>query len=229
MQVRHGRKRLAWLGLALAVALAVGLAVGAVGVVGQPRPGLPWAEVPLPFLTVQHLLLMCLAAGLRVALRYAADAQASWVFSLAWNTDRRSYVSGVVLAGGTLLSVAVLLLVPVYARFLGIGGAALHAGCGMVLGLVLVELVLVTEPTLPLAASAPATESTKALVALGAPFAVGLATGVAALERAAPGPAIGLLAAAWCLLHLARRAAQAERRPWRQPVDEDLHGLGLHR
>ncbi len=215
--------------LALAVALAVGLAAGAVGLVGQPRPSLPWTDVPLPFLTVQHVLLMCLAAGLRTALRHAADPQASWVFSLAWNTDRQRYVSGVVLAGWTVLIAAALVLAPLYYRFVGAGGAALHAVCGCVLGLVLVELVLVTEPTVPLTTSAPATESTKAAVVLGTPVALGVATGIAALERAAPGYVLGLLASVWCVLHLTRRARHAERQPWRQPAEDEMQGLGLHR
>jgi hypothetical protein len=215
--------------LALAVALAVGLAAGAVGLVGQPRPSLPWADVPLAFLSVQSLLLMCLAAGLRTALRHAADPQASWVFSLAWNTDRRRYVSGVVLAGWALLIAAVLLLVPLYGRFLGVGGAALHAGCGIVFGLVLVEFVLLTEPTVPLTTSVPAADSTKAVVVLGTPVAIGVATSVAAIERAAPAYAVGLLAAIWCLVHVTRRTTQTERRPWRHPAEDEMQGLGLHR
>lgn len=215
--------------LVLAGALAVGLAAGAVGVVGQPRPGRSLAEAPIAFLAVQHLLVISLVAGLRVALRRAADGHASWVFSLAWDADRLRYASGVGLAGGVLVGIALLVLVPLHARFLSLSAIVLHVAIGTALCLVLVEVVLATEGTVPLTTSVPTSESTKAFVALGVPLAVGMAAGVAAVERVAPALAVTSLVATWGLLHLVRRGTLSERQPWRAPDDDEMQGLGLFR
>jgi hypothetical protein len=190
--------------LALAAALALGLAAGTIGLVRQPPEAVAFAEAPLTVLSVQALLVLCLAAGVRAAVRRTADARAAWIFPLAWTGDRARYVTGVALASWMLVSLPVLALSPLYWQLFGAVGAVTHAAYGVVLALVAIELVLLIEECLPLAVSAVPSDFSKAAPALAVPAALGLAAGLAAAERIAPLSAVVALVGAWALLHLSR-------------------------
>ena len=190
--------------LLLAVGLAGGLAAGTLGLVDDPPQHGALADASLTVLSVQSLLVICLAGGLRAALRRAADQPASWIFALAWTGARAVYDTGVVVAATLTVCVPLILLLPVYWQLFGAAGALLHAAVGALLALLLVEVLVLQQPTLPLVEEAPATDAGRAVPALAVPGAVVLSGLLAMTERRAPALAITLLVLGWGVVHLAR-------------------------
>ncbi len=190
--------------LLLAVGLAGGLAAGTVGLFEEPPLRSRLGEASLTLLSVQALLIVCVAGGARAARRRGADAQAAWVHALTWTGNRTAYETGVS-AGATLVACApIACLLPVYAQLFGWAGALQHAIVGAMLALVLVEAVVLRQQTVPLVEDAPVTDAAKALPVLALPGALIVAAVVSGIEQRSPAVAVTMLAITWATLHLAR-------------------------
>ena len=216
--------------LLLAAGLAGGLAAGTISLFGEPpqRSTLPDASITL--LSVQALLVICVAAGLRAALRRGADTNAAWIYTLTWRGARGTYDSGVVAAATAIACVPIACMLPLYVQIFGLAGALLHAGVGALLALVLSEALVLAQPTLALVEDAPATDVARALPPLAVPAAVILAAIVAGIERRAPVLVVGVLAALWLVLHIVRLTRPAPMEALVATVVEDgAVDLGLTR
>ena len=216
--------------LLLAVGLAGGLAAGTVGLFDEPPQRSALADASITLLSVQALLVMCVAAGLRAALRRSADEQASWIYPMAWSGARALYDTGVVAASTIVACGPIAILLPLYAQMFGLGGALTHALVGALLALVLNEALVLRQSTLPLVEDAPATDAGKALPMLAVPAGVMTAAIVAGIERRAPLVAIGLLLGLWLVLLVVRTMRRAPLDALTATgMEESAIELGLYR
>lgn len=216
--------------LLLAVGLAGGLAAGTVGLVDDPPRHSTLGDASITLLSVQSLLVACIAGGVRAALRRGGDARAAWIYPLTWTGARTAYDSGVVMAATAVTCLPLLMLLPLYVQVFGVLEALLHVVIGTLLALVLMETLVLRHATLPLVEDAPTSDVGKAMPMLALPAAVIGAAIVAAVERRAPAVAVGTLITLWLVLHLMRTLRPA---PVGALSDVDAHDsaieLGLYR
>jgi hypothetical protein len=213
--------------LRLAVGLAIGLAAGAVVIFQEPPRSVPAGDTTLAVLSLQGLLVACVALGVRAALRRSADARAAWVFGVGWTGERAPLESGVALACWVMLSLPVLLLTPLWASMLGADRAVEHAAVGVALALALAELIVLTLGTLALVDDAIPSDGARALPVLGVPMVTIGATVLAATERWSPATAIGVLVVLAAACRTARLLRRVEDQPG-MPSAEPSVALGLN-
>jgi hypothetical protein len=216
--------------LLLAVGLAGGLAAGTVGLFDEPPQRSALADASITLLSVQGLLVMCVAGGVRAALRRGADGQASWLYPMAWSGARGVYDSGVVAAAAAVACGPIVILLPLYVQMFGLAGAVTHALVGALLALVLTETFVLRQSTLPLVEDAPTTDANKALPMLAVPGAAITSAIIAGVERRAPLIALGLLAGLWLVLHVVRTMRPAPLGALTSTgMEETAIELGLYR
>ncbi|HTV03236.1 MAG TPA: hypothetical protein VMF13_21990, partial [Luteitalea sp.] len=216
--------------LLLAVGLAGGLAAGTVGLVDDPPRHSTLAEASITLLSVQSLLVACVAGGVRAALRRGSDGRASWIYPMTWTGARGAYDSGVVAAATAVTCTPLVMLLPIYVQMFGLADALLHALTGALLALVFTEAFVLRQPTLPLVEDAPTTDAGKALPMLALPAALAIAAIVAAFERRAPMVAVGGLLTVWLVLHVVRTMRPAPVDALSDPeLQDSAIELGLYR
>jgi hypothetical protein len=134
------------------------------------RPGGDYVDIntmPLAWLAIQTVMVTALIVGFRHAVRVPAELRANWMFHLAWSGDERPFLSGVKRAA------IVVFLVPAVAaltlwQYFGLGfdprTALVHALCGLLIALCILEGLLLGWRKLPFASSYIPTSVLKSLV-----------------------------------------------------------------
>src|ERR1051326_8428234 len=109
------------------------------------------ASIPIAMLAAQSLLLASVLTGFRRAVQLPAELLASSTFSLAWNGNLRSYLSGVKRAGMVALVLPLLGLPFVWhGAVLGAGVAVLHFVARVAFSIMLMEFLLLRYRRVPL-------------------------------------------------------------------------------
>ena len=129
----------------------MGLAIAAVSLRGVDLRLVP---IPLAVFVPQTVLIITSAVGFRHAVRVPADPRANWHFIMSWSGDERPYLSGVKRAALVRLTLPILLaLLPVHVVLLGPAVALAHFACGLLIGILLLELLLLDLRRLPFVSS----------------------------------------------------------------------------
>lgn len=159
-------------------------------------------------LAAQTLLLTVIVAGLRGAVRTAADPQAAWIFGIAETGTLSEFRAGVRRGMIVTMVAAVLALLPIHAAAWGMLLAAMHAAIGAALGWLLVEAACASVEQ-PLVQTIPPNDglNTVGVVLLGALVIVVLVLSrveLAALSTAASTAAFAgaILLVAACLRYV---------------------------
>jgi hypothetical protein len=147
--------------------------------------------------------------------RVPAEVQANWTFQLAWSGDERPYLAGVKRAAASVVVIpTVLLVLAMDVSILGFRVALAHAGTGLCVGLLLVELLFVRYRKLPFASGYARAEDLKSVGPLYIAALLISAGSLAAIERAAlasaPGT-IALLAALLAMIGATHAVAKSQR------------------
>ncbi len=193
------------------------------------------ADLPTAVLAIQPMFYGALLIAFRHGIRVPAELRANWGFQLAWRERERDFLTGVRRAALIGIVVPSLLLVlPLFAFFMGVALAAAHALIGLAGAAMVLEALLCSYAKVPFTCTYLPNEDLKALAI---PYVVIFLFGASAfarMEQAAlqePVAAIrllGLLATIGVGLRLAGR----RERP-RLPMDFDeapttTQRLGLH-
>jgi len=207
--------------LAAMTSVAVGLAIAAVSLRGVDLRLVP---IPLVAFVPQTVLIVATAIGFRHAVRVPADPRANWHFVLSWSGDERPYVSGVKRAALVRLTLPVLLvLLPVEVVLLGPAVALAHFACGLLIGLLLLELLLLDLRRLPFVSSFAPAENLWGWAGIYLLTFLGSVYAIASLERFSftePGRTSVLLA--WTLVAvIVAHALDVMLRRKRVPIDLD--------
>lgn len=205
--------------------LAIGFAAAAVSLVGTDFRHLQSvSSLPLRFLVIQPVLVTALLVGFRYVVGVPAELRANWAFHLSWSGDERPYLAGVNRAALVGLVIPTLsMLFPLQAMVLGFQVAVAHFLCGLLIGLILLEGLLLGFRKLPFASSHVPSVNLKTLgpiYLLGAFLAL---YALAWLERHALGSPFGtvvFLAVSTTLLG-GLRAVDMWQRRIRVPIELD--------
>jgi hypothetical protein len=129
--------------VSIAAAYGGAVAVGSIMLHGLDLRAAPDADsLPLGVLAAQTVVLIIVLAGFRHASRIPANVRAGTSVVLAWSGRRREFVTGVKRAAFLALGVPTLLvLLPVHLLLLGPELTLAHAGCGLVVAFLLVEIL----------------------------------------------------------------------------------------
>ncbi len=210
--------------LAIATSVAVGLAAATVSVrgldIGQATDV---ASMPVSFLAVQGVLITALLVGFRHALRVPASLPANWAFHLAWPGDERPYFVGVKRAAlvGVVLPILVALL-PLHVWVLGSRVGLGHFGCGVLMALVLLDVLLLGFRKVPFASSYEPTGNLKALGPIYVLAFLFVTFGFASVERLALGSTGGTATLLSCAAALWVGLRMVDLRQRRGPVSIEL-------
>jgi hypothetical protein len=210
--------------LAVMSSVAAGLAVSAVSLRGTDLSHVDLSSVPLAVFAPQTVLVITTLVGFRQAIRVPAEWRANWHFVMAWAGDERPYLSGVKRAALARLTLPVLAaFLPLHVLLLGPTIAAAHFACGLILGLLLLDVLLLDLRKLPLVSSYSPAEN---LWGWGVIYVLVFMGGIYALARleryafAAPFRTMVLLTATLALF-AAARGMDAWLRRTRVPIDLD--------
>jgi len=132
--------------IVIAATGGIGLAAAIVTLGGRDIGETIALQMPLTVvLAAQFILVSSLAAGFRHAVRIPAELGANWVFQVAWSGDERAYLSGVKKAAVLGLVLPTLIaLQALNVLVLGWRVALLHGLAGLLAGMIVLELLLIT-------------------------------------------------------------------------------------
>ena len=222
--------------LTLACAGAAGVAAAVVTLSGIHLQSITSAAtLPTGVFAIQPMFYGALLVAFRHAIRVPAELRANWAFQLAWRNGDRAFLAGVKRAALVGIALPSLLLVlPLFAYFLGLRLALAHAVLGFTGAVVVLEALMVSYEKVPFTCTYIPNESFKAFgILYVVVFLLGAST-FAGLERAAlqdPVAALRLVAILTAIVVGLRIVSS--RRPMRPPVDFDeapvtTQRLGLH-
>ena len=150
--------------LTLACAAAAGVAASVVALSGidwQQSPN--GGDISPRLLVVQPMLYGLLLVAFRHAIRVPVELRAHWGFQLAWRDDDRGFMSGVRRAAVVgIIAPVVVLLVPLFALFLGFPLAIAHAALGFAGAIVVLEALLIAYDKVPFTCTYVPNENTRA-------------------------------------------------------------------
>jgi hypothetical protein len=143
-------------------------------------------DVPRGIFAIQPMFYGALLVAFRHGIRVPAELRANWAFQLAWRNRDREFLAGVRRAAIVGIVIPALLIVlPLFAFFLGIPLAVAHALLGFAGALALLEVLLVSYEKVPFTCTYVPSENLKAF---GIPYLIAFLAGAAVfagMERTA--------------------------------------------
>ncbi len=222
--------------LTIACAGAASVAAAVVTLTGLDLQGVADVrDLPTGVLAIQPMFYGALLVAFRHGIRVPAELRANWAFQLAWRDRTREVIAGVRRAALVGIVVPALLVVlPLFAFFLGPWLAVAHAALGLAGAFVLLEILMCSYAKVPFTCTYMPDENLKALAI---PYVVIFLMGASAfarMEHAAlrsPGAALRLLLLLTVIVTVLRVAAR--RRTASGPIEFDeapmtTQQLGLH-
>ena len=145
-------------------------------------------------LSVQTIVITIVLVGIRKALAIPAELRASWMFAIAWNGDIDPFIAGVKRAVMAIIIVPLLAILLVFDTYkMGATTAVEHASVGWVVALIVLEMLLRGNETVPLACGSDPRGNLKTLAPIYLLVLLGSAYGLARIERAAMADAGGFV------------------------------------
>lgn len=220
----HSLSRSAPHRVTMTTSMAVGLAAAAMCLRGVEVSPAVASSMPVSVLAVQTLLIGALLAGFRHAIRLPAELRANWTFHLSWPQDERRYVVGVKRAAfAALVLPPLIVLFPLHMAFIGPRAALAHFGCGLLIGMLVVDLLLLGLRHVPFASAYVPGGNLKSLGPIYVVVFLAATYAFASIERLALGSTQGteIFLGALLALVLASRAIDSRRRtPLLVQIDE---------
>ena len=192
-------------------------------------------DIPTGVLAIQPMFYGALLVAFRHGIRVPAELRANWAFQLAWRDRTRDFMTGVRRASIVGIVIPALLVVlPLFAFFLGPWLAVAHALLGLAGAFALLEILMFSYAKVPFTCTYVPDENLKAL---GIPYVVIFLMGASAFARMehgalqSPAAAIRLLLLLALIVTVLRMAARRRTAPGPIEFDEapmTTQQLGLH-
>ena len=192
-------------------------------------------DIPTGVFAIQPMFYGALLVAFRHGIRVPAELRANWAFQLAWRDRGSDFLAGVRRAAlvGVVIP-ALLIVLPLFAYFVGLPLAVAHAALGFGGAVLVTEVLLLSYDKVPFTCTYVPSENLKAF---GIPYVVAFLIGAtlfAAMQRnALLDPAAWLRLAGMLIVLTAGLRLAATRRTSRPPVDFNeapatTQRLGLH-